>query len=318
MKFAVIAATAILVIGCSETNENATKTSSNGRSLSFTLTSRTTVKTTSQGKSLKLWVPLVQSTKFQEVSGLKIETSVNYKITTDPLFGNKIVFVEAPADKPVEVTWSAKITRREATAWEESISPELLERMKKEDRLGPINDKIIAIAEKISADNEGDANYVRGVYDYIVKNWKYDKETAGWGRGDVMRAIQVCRGNCTDFHAPFNALCRAKGIPSMFYYGIAIPWGRETGNGVKHCWASAYVGGKFLPVDLSESWKNQSMREYYFGHLDERRVEISRGRDITLEPKQEGDALNFFIDAYAEVDGKQIDGVETVYTFSTK
>lgn len=313
MRYIVIAV--IVIAGCSETAQKQVVPTSNERSLSFTLTSKTAFKIPPAGKELKLWIPLVQSTKFQEVSNVRIETSAKYRITTDPLFGNTAIFIEGAVDKPVEVTWSAKIRRFEATTSEETISPELLARSKNEDRLGPINEKILAIAEKISGENQ---DYVRGVYDYIIKNWKYDKETAGWGKGDVMRAIEICKGNCSDFHAPFNALCRAKGIPSMFYYGLAIPWGKETGNGVKHCWATALVDGKLLPVDLSESWKNQSMREYYFGHLDERRVEISRGRDITLEPKQSGDALNFFIDAYAEVDGKPFDGVETTYTFSTK
>ena len=306
MRYVIIAI--IAFAGCVEISQKPHAT--NERSFTFTLTSKTTIKKEISGKEFKLWIPLIQSTKFQEVSELKVVTSAKYRITTDPLYGNRMLFL----DSPTEVLWSARIRRYETGEWEETLSPELLDRIMKEDRFGPINDKVLAMADLISAENP---DYVRGIYDYIFKNWKYDKETPGWGRGDVLRAIQVCKGNCSDFHAPFNALCRAKGIPSMFYYGVSIPLGKESGTAAKHCWVSALLNGKFLPVDISEAWKNPHMHDYYFGRLDERRAEISRGRDIVLEPPQSGEPLNFFIDAYAEVDGKPFDGVETTYTFST-
>ncbi len=43
--------------------------------------------------------------------------------------------------------------------------------------------------------------------------------------------------------------------------------------------------------------------EYYFGNLDERRVTWSRGRDLVLNPRQDGDPVNAIARAYVEIDG---------------
>ena len=49
-------------------------------------------------------------------------------------------------------------------------------------------------------------------------------------------------------------------------------------------------------------------RFYYsfFGKLNENRVQFTTGRDIVLEPKQEGPPLNYFVYPYVEVDGKPL------------
>jgi hypothetical protein len=44
--------------------------------------------------------------------------------------------------------------------------------------------------------------------------------------------------------------------------------------------------------------------DYYFGNIDERRVTWSRGRDLTLSPKQDAGPVNALAKAYVEIDGK--------------
>jgi len=63
-------------------------------------------------------------------------------------------------------------------------------------------------------------------------------------------------------------------------------------------------GKGWIPVDISEANKNPSLRDYYFGNLTENRVGFTVGRDLTLVPKQDGSALNFFVYPYVEIDGK--------------
>ena len=48
-------------------------------------------------------------------------------------------------------------------------------------------------------------------------------------------------------------------------------------------------------------------KEYYWGQWDEKRVEYSHGRDLTLSPAQDGAELNDFGYPYAEVDGQPVD-----------
>ena len=68
-------------------------------------------------------------------------------------------------------------------------------------------------------------------------------------------------------------------------------------------------------MDASEAVKHPARREYFFGHHDENRLELSRGRNLTLRPAQHGPALNFFVDPYAEVDGRPHAAVDRRVTF---
>ena len=62
--------------------------------------------------------------------------------------------------------------------------------------------------------------------------------------------------------------------------------------------------------NCSEAQKHPEMREYFFGAHDENRVTFSTGRDLRLNPAQQGERLNFFIYPYAEVDGRPHDKID--------
>jgi hypothetical protein len=47
-------------------------------------------------------------------------------------------------------------------------------------------------------------------------------------------------------------------------------------------------------------------REYFFGGHTSNRVTLSTGRDILLEPRQAGAPLNYFLNPYAEGDGRPV------------
>jgi len=83
-----------------------------------------------------------------------------------------------------------------------------------------------------------------------------------------------------------------------------------------HCWAEFYVRDLgWVPVDASEAAKDPKRRDYFFGAHDENRVEFTRGRDLTLTPKQKGEALNYFIYPYAEVDGRPFSGFDRIFKY---
>ena len=42
---------------------------------------------------------------------------------------------------------------------------------------------------------------------------------------------------------------------------------------------------------------------------------MSAGRDLVLEPEQQGDPVNFFIYPYVEADGRQLDGVHSEFSY---
>jgi hypothetical protein len=102
--------------------------------------------------------------------------------------------------------------------------------------------------------------------------------------------------------------------------GFAIPTKRGEGTVAGyHCWAFFRPEGKaWVPVDISEANKDPNMKDYYFGNLTEDRVTFTTGRDLTLEPKQRGKAVNFLIYPYVEVDGKEYDEAKIERKFSYK
>jgi transglutaminase-like putative cysteine protease len=118
----------------------------------------------------------------------------------------------------------------------------------------------------------------------------------------------------------FISLARSQKIPAKFEVGFAIPTKRGEGTVVGyHCWAFFRPKGKaWVPVDISEANKDPNMKDYYFGNLTEDRVTFTTGRDLMLEPKQRGKAVNFLIYPYVEVDVKEYDETKIERKFSYK
>ena len=152
-----------------------------------------------------------------------------------------------------------------------------------------------------------DAAKIRAFYDYVVENMRYNKEGAGWGRGDAIWACDNKRGNCTDFHSLFIGMARSQDIAARFVIGFPLPTTTNAGPiGGYHCWAEYYEPRRgWVPVDASEASKSGE-DDAYFGVLPNDRIEFTVGRDLVLEPAQNGPPLNFFIYPYAEVNGKPV------------
>jgi transglutaminase-like putative cysteine protease len=114
-------------------------------------------------------------------------------------------------------------------------------------------------------------------------------------------------------------MARSAGVPARFAIGLPLSPARSSGETeIKgyHCWAELYVDGRgWVPIDASEAVKDPARREYFFGHHDENRLELSRGRNLILSPAQQGPTLNFFVDPYAEVDGRSHEAVDRRVTF---
>jgi transglutaminase-like putative cysteine protease len=91
--------------------------------------------------------------------------------------------------------------------------------------------------------------------------------------------------------------------------GLYLPYekGKDEPLGGYHCWAFFRVPGKtWVPVDCSEGDRIAERRDYFFGAHTPNRVTLSTGRDLVLEPRQAGEPLNYFLNPYAEADGKPV------------
>lgn len=268
-------------------------------------------------KSARIWIPLASTDDHQAVE-LKSATSVlSTRRTTDPEYGNESLYVEVPDPSRADVRFHLVFhaDRREysggagAEASNAVARPPDLGRYLRADRLVPIDGKFRELSNEITAGKVSSLEKARAIYDYVFRTMRYDKSGEGWGRGDSLWACDSRRGNCTDFHSVFISLMRAQGIPARFEIGFPLaeaPAGEIAGY---HCWAEFYLDRTgWVPVDISEAWKAPAKHDYFFGSLDANRIRFSTGRDLTLEPRQAGPPLNYFVYPYVEVDGKPFEG----------
>ena len=185
------------------------------------------------------------------------------------------------------------------------------------DRLVPDTPMFHIIASDAigSGPRRDDLTRARALYDHVLSKLRYDKTGDGWGHGDAVYACQACAGNCTDFHSYFIALARAAGIPARFAIGATIPADKDEGGLTGyHCWAECFDRGHWVPVDLSEAWKNPALADYYFGHNPANRFELSTGRDLVVDPAPASGPINFLVYPVLEVGGKPA-AVRTDFSF---
>ena len=312
-----------------QTTSNAPKFSPQARTFRFTY--NFSVKDLPTGtKRVRVWVPVPQSDQHQTVRVIVVKATVRTRMMQEPEYGNRMMYAEIqnPAPDELKFTLEYKITRLEYSRGDyarlegadqkPSIVPASMNRLIAPDNLIPTDGKIKELAVRVTGSQSGAVAKAKAAYDYLFTNMRYDKTGTGWGRGDAVWACDSKHGNCTDFHSPFIGMLRADGIPARFDIGFPVPENKDSGDiAGYHCWAEFYARKTgWVPVDISEAWKAQEKRDYFFGSVDANRVQFSTGRDVTLSPKQDGTALNYFVYPYVEVDGKPYEKIDKRFSFA--
>lgn len=254
--------------------------------------------------SARLWLPLPSSDRFQTVAVKAITAPGRQQTLEDRAHGNRVLFLDlGPTDGGKTVELRFDVRRREKAAYEEGGTD--VARFLTPDAKVPKNTKFDEIARQVLDGKKGEMVRARALYDHVIDQMRYMKYGEGWGVGDASYACDSKTGNCSDFHSYFIALARTAGIPARFAIGAAIPSERDDG-GIDgyHCWAEFFAEGKWWPVDISEGDKYSRLATYYFGHHPANRVELSRGRDLVVEPGPAGGPINMLAYPVLEVDGK--------------
>jgi transglutaminase-like putative cysteine protease len=282
---------------------------------------------------VEVWLPYPVSDGNQEVTVDAVSGPSRYEVIKEPRFGNSILHLSVtdPRERELAVEMKVRVRRREylrhdfagAAATPAAVPAATAAANAgwlRPDRLVPLDERIRTLAAEVTRGRQGELEKARAIYDYVVATMSYDKTGTGWGNGDIYWACDAKRGNCTDFHALFIGLARAVGIPAKFEIGLPLPESRGQGEiGGYHCWAEFYLAGYgWVPVDASEARKNPEKRGYFFGALDENRVQLSIGRDLVLAPRQAGAPLNYFIYPYVEVDGQPFAKVARKFSYEDR
>lgn len=269
-------------------------------------------------RSVEVWIPVATADSAQSVTVENVSSPVPTTQSRDPEYGNRILHADlsGQSGSSVRLAVRYRVTRQISSGEPASVAGDT-ERFLAADRLVPIDGSMKELADRIVAGRKGRTEIARAIYDYVFQSMRYDKSGTGWGRGDAVWACDAKRGNCTDFHSLFIALMRAEKIPARFEIGFPIPENARTGEiAGYHCWAEFLgEGNRWVPVDISEAWKAPAKRDFFFGHLDANRVRFSIGRDLILAPRQQADALNYFVYPYVEVDGQPYAAIDQRFRF---
>ena len=279
-------------------------------------------------KSSRIWIPLPQSGAYQMVRNLKIEAPFAYVKQREPEYENEYLYLQIPAAKlaqatEIRVTFQAARQEHRVSLHAPVSSAQFsadpapdLRRFLDPDRLVPLQGVIAELSARQTQGITDPLAKARAIYDFVLSTMRYDKSGTGWGNGDAVWACTSKRGNCTDFHSLFIGMMRAAGIPARFEIGFPLPTDRHEGSiPGYHCWAEFYVQPfGWIPVDASEAWKHPDQKDYFFGAHDDNRLQFTLGRDIRLNPPQQGAPLNYFIYPYAELDGTPL-ALESSFSF---
>jgi transglutaminase-like putative cysteine protease len=262
----------------------------------------------------RLWVPLAKTDAFQTVTEEKIDIPIQWERVQDRDYGNDICVLHpqaADSGKTIELRYL--VIRKEKSAY--PAKGEETTRFLRPEKLVPVNKTFKTLAEHATAGKKDNLERGKALYDHVLGRMRYDKSGTGWSRGDAVYACDAKTGNCSDFHAYFIALARSINIPARFAIGATIPADKNEGaiEGY-HCWAEFFAEGRWVPVDISEAWKNPELAEYYFGHNPANRFELTKGRDLIVDPTPASGPINFLAYPLLEMNGKVVKP-ETSFVF---
>jgi transglutaminase-like putative cysteine protease len=284
------------------------------------------------GKDVQLWIPYPVADEHQNISNVKIAGDYDEAaVYTDRTFKTPMLYARwGNGNKSRKLTFSFDVKRQEIItrdfpATEAAWDPADYALYLAPTRLGPIDGEVKNIAEKIAAGQTTVLGKAKAIYDWTCENTYRNPETRGCGLGDVYKLLKEPGGKCADISSIFVALARAAGVPAREVFGLRQ--GKKPVQDIskwQHCWAEFYLPGNgWVSVDpadvrkmmlkqnlkLSDS-RTKEYRAYFWGGIDPYRIKLGEGRDLTLNPPQAGDPINYLMYPFAQVGDKTLDWLD--------
>jgi transglutaminase-like putative cysteine protease len=280
-----------------------------------------------EAKDVKLWFPYPTSDLEQAIRDLRFDGNYSsFTLSREPNSGALYLFAQWKGPMPsrtLTVSFHATARERRVAALVDRGGPIPVEarRFLESEFFVPVDDpRVKAVAREATAGKKGILAKARAVYDWVVDNTKRDPNVPGCGLGKVEVTLAQRSGKCADISSVYVALARAAGVPAREIFGLRLGRPGETDiSGGHHCWAEFYLPGTgWVPVDPADVRKvmlaknldlagARSYREFYFGGLDEFRIQLQKGgRGLTF-PEGNAEKVNYFMYPYAEVDGRPLD-----------
>jgi transglutaminase-like putative cysteine protease len=273
-------------------------------------------------KRVRVWFWMPEDTPEQTVLDLRIvEAPDGVRITRDPTYGRSWVYFETAADPahPPKVVTEFRLRRREVRGLADASKARPLtdahraafaRDLRRDELHMEVTPEIQRIADALCGDETNPVVIARKAFDHVVsKSEHYSKMgpvPTGKCLGDATECLAGTGDCCTDQHALFIALCRARGVPCRLIYGSRLNYaneGKDYDPGYR-CWPRFFAPGLgWVPCDVSSADAAKDDADRWFGGLDDRRIEWAEGRDFDLEPRSTVKP-DLVIRGLCEVDGK--------------
>lgn len=283
---------------------------------------------------LDLWIPIPSNGPYQTVSDIIVDATVDgekqpFSINTEQDYGNRMVYVRAPAASgAAKVIVRFTVRRAEvrvlgSNGGQRGWPPPTLARCLASDSLVPVGERYAELAREVAGGVLSVQDRMHKIFNHVVSDFSYDyeKKSPKLGEGDVAFVCDIKTGNCSDLHSYIISLARSSGIPAYIEYGFPVtgipipnPIPSSGTVGGYHCWMWFWDDSLgWVPIDASDAirWKDAALSQQsaaLFGSLvlERSAVALSKGRDITLSPPAKQGPRNYFIYPYAEVNGRSV------------
>jgi transglutaminase-like putative cysteine protease len=264
-----------------------------------------------------------------------VEGPASLRITRDPCYGRNWLYAEAAADpqKPLRIVTEFKVVRRPVKGMADpektgpitdrhrrAFAPEL----RRDELHMEVTPQIQKIADELAGKETNPVLQARKFFDYVIEKSdhysKFGKTPKGKCLGDAMECLAGSGDCCTDQHALFIALCRAREIPCRLMYGSRLKpenQGKDHDPGYR-CWLNFFAPGLgWVPLDVSSGDTGGERASEWFGGLDDQRLEWAEGRDFDLHPRS-AVRPDLVIRGWVEVDGKPHKGLDRIVNFQSQ
>jgi transglutaminase-like putative cysteine protease len=284
-------------------------------------------------KSVRGWFWMPEDRPEQRVLEFRVtEAPESLRITRDPRYGRSWIYAEAAANpaRPLRVVTEFKLVRRKVSGLADAAKAGVLTEenrrvfateLRRDEKHMEVTPEIQRFADELAGNEKNPVVQAHRFFDFVIeKSDHYSKSgpaPKGQGLGDATECLRGAGDTCTDQHALFIALCRARGIPCRLMYGSRIKSenaGKDHDPGYR-CWPNFFAPGLgWVPLDVSSGDTGGERASEWFGGLDDGRIEWAEGRDFELEPRSQV-RPDLVIRAWVEVDGKPHKGLDRVVNF---
>lgn len=287
-------------------------------------------------RQVRGWFWMPEDRPEQQVLEFRVvEAPKSLRITRDPQYGRSWLYAEstARADTPFRIVTEFKVLRRKVSGRARAdltgpITEEnrraFARELRRDEKHMEVTPKIQKLADSLVGNERNPVLQARRFFEYVIENSdhysKFGPKPKGLCLGSAEECMKGTGDCCTDQHALFIALCRARGIPCRLMYGSRLKpenAGKDFDPGYR-CWPNFFAPNLgWVPLDISSGDTAAKNAMDWFGGLDENRLEWAEGRDFDLEPRS-AVRPDLVIRGWLEVDGEPHAGFERVLHFTAE